>query len=75
MPNIADMLRPRCQKHPEFEQEDCLICTKETPQERDARMEAFYKRFPRLVAAAERHGVPGYRSEAEMGNEGIEDDD
>lgn len=62
MPSIADLLRP-------------ALPPLETPQERDARMDAFHKRFPRLVAVAVRHGVPGYRSEAEAYDEGIEDDD
>lgn len=47
----------------------------ETPQERDARMAAFHKRFPTLAAVALRVPIPGMRTEAEAYGEGIEDDD
>lgn len=79
MPSITDMLHPHCPEHPHVstEKRPCWFCTykPETPQERDARMDAFYKRFPRVVAAAVRHGVPGHRSEDETYSEGLYDDD
>lgn len=70
MPSLADMLRlppPRL----------------ETPQERDARMAEFHRRFPALWAThvekqypmAMRHSWPDYRSEADAYGEGIFDDD
>lgn len=48
----------------------------ETPQQREARMAKFREQHPALIAALQRHGVPGYRSEANCyEQEGVEDDD
>lgn len=70
--DIKAALRPRCPKHPEMPLEGgCLICTMETPQERDARMAEFHKEFPALA----RPQRVTYRTEAEAYGEGIEDDD
>lgn len=59
MPSLADLLRPtRCPEHPHvsIEQGACWFCTHkpETPQERNARMAEFHKRFPALGLAAVR---------------------
>ena len=87
MPTLSDMLNPRCPAHPDYLAEPhgrCCICemtthkhlnTRETPQERDARMAAFHQRFPSLAVAALRVPEPGYRTEADAYGEGIEDDD